>query len=468
LSIAKRSMWMRVLRYGGLALLVFFGVAETVYRPDKAVRVAAGMAAHTLCSAKYVSGLDPAKVFDEHVRLVLGPTAKLIGYSEDAGKHSITSNVAGLFSVTAKFTPGYGCRIEYPENEPLLPATADSLGERPFASADSVSSSETAIATAVQKVFAEVPGQPVKNVKAVIVMRDGRIVAERYAPGYGVRTELLSYSVAKSITNALLAVLVRQGRVSVGQQVGAPEWNDSNDPRHKITLEDLLRMRSGLAAEETGTGFDPVSDMEFLNSDMAAFAASHFLKRSIGSAWEYTSANTLILDRFIGQTVGGGAAGLREFAQRELFTPLGIQGVTLEFDGGGTFIGSTFAYATARDYARFGELYRNDGVAPNGQRILPERWVEWSRRSTLGEPYGAGFWTNDGGSRLAHLRIANGFPADGFFASGFLGQRIYIVQSQKITIVRFGYSAPPSFGIGDDVDLISAVIAASGVLPPSH
>jgi CubicO group peptidase (beta-lactamase class C family) len=143
---------------------------------------------------------------------------------------------------------------------------------------------------------------------------------------------LLSYSVAKSITNALLGVLVRQGRVSVDQQVGAPEWSNSNDSRHKITLEDLLRMRSGLAAEETGTGFDPVSDMEFLNSDMAAFAASHRLKRSVGSTWEYTSANTLILDRFIGQTVGGGAAGLREFAQCELFTPLGIHGVTPEFD----------------------------------------------------------------------------------------------------------------------------------------
>ncbi len=457
-----------MLRFAGLALLLFFGVAEAVYRPDKAARVAAGMTTHTLCSAKYISGLDPAKVFDEHVRLVLGPTAKLIKYSENAGKHSVTSSLAGLFSVQAKFTPGYGCRIEYSENEPLLPVTADSLDDTPFASADSVSSSDPSIVAAIQKVFAETRGQPVKNVKAVVVVKNGRIVAERYAPGYGRGTELLSYSVAKSITNALLGILVRQGRVSVDQQVGAPEWSHADDPRRKITLEDLLRMRSGLACEETGTGFDPVSDMEFLNSDMAAFAASHRLKRPVGSTWEYTSANTLILDRFIGQKVGGGAAGLGEFAHRELFTPLGIHGVTLEFDGRGTFIGSTFAYARARDFARFGELYRSDGVAANGQRILPERWVEWSRRSTLGTPYGAGFWTNDGGSRLAKLRIANGFPADGFFASGFLGQRIYIVPSQKITIVRFGYSAPPSFGIGDDIELISAVIAASGTLPPSR
>lgn len=459
---------MPALRYGGLALLVLFGVGAVVYRPDKAARVAAGMTAHTLCSAKYISGLHPANVFDEHVRLVLGPTAELIGYGEDAGERSITARVAGLFRVQAKFTPGYGCRIDYPENEPLPPVTADTLEDKPFASAESVSSSSSAISVAVQKVFAEAPGQPVKNVKAVVVVRDGRIVAERYASGYGSRTELLSYSVAKSITNALLGILVRQGRVSVDQQVRAPEWSNLDDPRRKITLEDLLRMRSGLAAEETGSGFDPVSDMEFLNSDMAAFAASHHLKRPVGSTWEYTSANTLILDRFIGQKVDGGAAGLREFAQRELFTPLGIHGVTFEFDGRGTFIGSTFAYATARDFARFGELYRSDGVAPNGQRILPEKWIEWSRRSTLGEPYGAGFWTNDGGSRLAKLRIANGFPSDGFFASGFLGQRIYIVPSKKITVVRFGYSAPPSFGIGDDIDLISAVIAAFDIPPHAH
>jgi CubicO group peptidase (beta-lactamase class C family) len=131
-------------------------------------------------------------------------------------------------------------------------------------------------------------------------------------------------------------------------------------------------MRSGLDAAETGNGFDPVSQMEFTQDDMAGFAARHRLKRPPGGAWEYTSANTLILDRLIGRTVGGGAAGLSDFAARELFSPLHMSGVTIEFDGTGVFVGSPYVYASARDYARFGQLYLNDGVAPDGARILPE------------------------------------------------------------------------------------------------
>jgi CubicO group peptidase (beta-lactamase class C family) len=113
--------------------------------------------------------------------------------------------------------------------------------------------------------------------------------------------------------------------------------------------------------------------------------------------------------------------------------------VTMEFDGAGAFVGSTWVYAPARAFARFGQLYVMDGIAPDGRRVLPEGWVAWSRRSTLGTSYGAGFWTNDGPSRLAANRVAGGFPKDGFFASGNLGQRIYIVPSQKLVVVRFGY-----------------------------
>jgi len=161
----------------------------------------------------------------------------------------------------------------------------------------------------------------------------------------------------------------------------------------------------------------------------------------------------------IGGKVGGGAAGMRAFARRELFDRLGMGDVTMEFDGQGTFVGSTYVYASARDYARFGMLYLDDGVAPDGGRILPEGWVAWSRTSTLGAPYGAGFWTNDGPSELAALRVSAGFPKDGFFASGTMGQRIYIVPSQRLVIVRFGYSAPPEYGIRDDIALIAAAIA---------
>ena len=256
-------------------------------------------------------------------------------------------------------------------------------------------------------------------------------------------------------------MLVRQGRLAVDQPVNAPEWRAPGDLRSAITVEQMLRMESGLDADETGSGLDPVARMEFSESDMAGFAAQHPLKARPGAAWEYTSANTLILDRLLGLTVGGGAMGMRTFAQRELFDPLHMTDVTMEFDGKGVFVGSSFVFVSARDFARFGALYANDGLAPDGSRILPEGWVAWSHRSTKGAPYGAGFWTNDGQSAHAQWRIAHGFPTDGFFASGIQGQRIYIVPSKHLVIARFGYSQGPDFGLEDDVFLIAAAIRST-------
>jgi CubicO group peptidase (beta-lactamase class C family) len=200
--------------------------------------------------------------------------------------------------------------------------------------------------------------------------------------------------------------------------------------------------------------------MLYAKDDMAAFAASFALRLPPRTEWEYTSSNTLILDRLLGTTVGGGAPGMRAFADKELFAPLHMDHVTMEFDGTGTFVGSAHVYAAARDYARFGQLYLDDGIALDGRRVLPEGWVAYSRRSTLGSPYGAGFWTNDGPSASAARRVARGFPKDGFFASGNRGQRIYIVPSQHLIVARFGYSPDPDFGIGEDLQLIDAAINA--------
>jgi CubicO group peptidase (beta-lactamase class C family) len=126
----------------------------------------------------------------------------------------------------------------------------------------------------------------------------------------------------------------------------------------------------------------------------------------------------------------------------------------------GTFLGASHVYAPARAFARLGLLYLNDGVAPDGRRILPEGWVAYSRRSTVGSTYGAGFWTNDGPSEDAAWRVSEGFPKDGFFASGNLGQRIYIIPPENLVIARFGYSPAPSFGMRADLELIAAAITA--------
>lgn len=450
----------------GLGVLILVAVVAliAIYRPGRAALVGAGMAAHNLCSATFVAGLDPEVTLQELVRPIVGaPLDRFMRYRVDRADQSVEATFLGVFHARAHFTPGYGCRLEFADTPPapaaraLLPAEVSDG----FAPALPVTSNDPQINAALDRVFDERPGEPIKDVKAVVIVKDDHVIAERYAPGFGVDTPLLSYSVAKSFTNALLGVLVRQGRLRVDQPVNAPEWRGAGDPRAPITIEDLLRMRSGLDIEESASGFSPVGRMEYLYDDMAGYASQQPLRRPIGREWDYTSGNTLILDRLLGQTVGGGAKGMRDFAEQQLLEPAHLSKLTMEFDGSGVFFGSSYVYAPARTYARFGQLYLHDGVAANGQRILPEGWVAWSRRSTLGESYGAGFWTNDGPSHFAAWRVARGFPKDGFFASGFLGERIYIAPSEHLVVVRFGYSRPPDFGIEDDMALIAAVVRAT-------
>ncbi len=158
--------------------------------------------------------------------------------------------------------------------------------------------------------------------------------------------------------------------------------------------------------------------------------------------------------------VGGTEADVLNFARHDLFGPLGMQSVVFETDSTGTPVGSTNMLASARDWARLGLLYLNDGVV-GGARVFPAGWVAYSRRSTLGTSYGAGLWTNDGPSEDARDRIAAGMPADGFYASGRLGQRVYIMPSQQLVIVRLGITQQPGFGMGGDLRLIREVIAAT-------
>jgi CubicO group peptidase (beta-lactamase class C family) len=446
----------------GIVVLVAI-VAAAYWRPDRALEVASGLMAHNVCSATFISGLNAEATADELIKPMLpGFVGPLLRYHVDQDLKTVDASVAGLKPMRATYTSGFGCRLVL---DPLYrgPAPAISRAASPtdsFAPPTQVANADSAIDAALTQEFAEQPSQRPRYVKAIVIVKDGRVVAERYAPGFTLDTPLLSYSVAKSFTNALLGILVRQGRLRIDQPVGAPEWKRPGDPRSALVVDDLLRMDSGIDAAETGSGFDPVSQMLYGKDDMAAFAASFPLKEPPHRGWDYTSANTLILDRLLGVTVGGGASGMRAFADQELFAPLHMDHVIMEFDGAGTFVGSAHVYASARDFARLGQLFLDDGIGPGGQRILPEHWVEYSRRSTLGSPYGAGFWTNDGPSAPAAWRVARGFPKDGFFASGNRGQRIYIVPSEHLIVARFGYSPEPDFGMAEDLALIKAAIAA--------
>jgi CubicO group peptidase (beta-lactamase class C family) len=313
---------------------------------------------------------------------------------------------------------------------------------------------------ALDRAFAEPDQPPFRRTKAVVVVKDGRVVAERYAPGYGIDTPVLGYSATKSVTSALIGVLVRQSRLAVNEPAPVAAWQNPDDPHHLITIDHLLRHTSGLKMGSSlnaslASVFDPVNRMKFVERDMAGFAERASLAATPGTAWNYHDGNTIILSRLIRDAAGGRAADVLQFARRELFDPLGMRHVTLEFDATGTPEGSSQMLASARDWARFGLLYLNDGIV-GGRRILPEGWVGYSASLTPNAwvGIGAGFWTNQGDSKGSRFRTGLGMPHDAFYASGTLGQYVIIVPSQRLVVARFGIS-----GNRYDIEGVSKLVA---------
>src|SRR4030081_2855660 len=410
-----------------------------IFRPDRAIHVATGFVAHIVCTKTFVSGLDPQTVFAEITdRAGIRRLRSVLGYRLDRAGKTVDASVAGLFGSRAAFHDGFGCVLLHGPDEPYLlksdiaalktPKSPPLLAE--IAGAAIVVPSDPELKAALDHAFEEPATPPFRRTKAVVVVHDGTVVAERYASGVGVETPLLGFSMTKSVVNALLGILTQQGRISPSMPAPIAEWRGATDPRREIEIEHLMRMTSGLALEETNSGFDLSSQMVYLHNDMAGFAVKAPLIAPPGTKWVYSSPSTQILARNIRDAVGGPEQTLR-FAWRELFNPLGMRNVTLEFDGSGTLQGSTYMLASARDWARFGLLYLNDGIL-GGKRVLHEDWVEYSAAATLDSDYGAGVWSH----------------------------RIVIMPSQHLVVVRLGDSVDPTGDIRGLGRLVKEVIVA--------
>ncbi|WP_426530631.1 serine hydrolase domain-containing protein [Bradyrhizobium sp. McL0615] len=439
--------------------------ASVYFRPDHAVRVATGYVAHNVCSKTFVSGLDPQAVFAEvSERAGIRRMRRALRFDIDRDARTVDASMLGLFRSRAAFHDGLGCVEQHGQKEPYLlksdvealkAKTPPSLPE--IAGPAVVEPSDPALKAALDHAFEEPPAPPLRRTKAVVVVHDGKVIAERYATGIGVDTPLLGLSMTKSVVNALIGILTQQGLVTPSMPAPIPEWRGADDPRREIEVEHLMRMTTGLDLDETNSGFDPSSRM-FLQNDSAAYAVNTRMIAPLGTRWHYSSPTTQILARIVRDAVGGPEQTLA-FAWRELFNPLGMRNVTLEFDGAGTLQGSTYMLASARDWAKFGLLYLNDGVV-GGKRILHEDWVDFCAAATLDTDYAAGFWTNRSEHPNAKGRVRLGIPRDAFFASGDLGQRIVIMPSQKLVVVRLGNSVDPTGDIRGLGRLVKEVIAA--------
>jgi CubicO group peptidase (beta-lactamase class C family) len=451
------------------ALVAVVALALLVkYRPDRAIRVATGYVAHNVCSKTFVSGLEAQTAFSEAIdREGIRSLHRLLRYQLDRAARTVDASTLGLFASHAIFREGFGCVLSHGAQQPyLLRSDLEALktAKTPpllpeIAGPAVVEPSDPALKAALDHAFEEPAEPPFRRTKAVVVVRDGRVIAERYAKGIGVDTPLLGFSMTKSVVSALIGIMTQQGLTSPSLPAPIPEWRAASDPRREIEVGHLLRMTSGLALDETNSGFDPSSQMVFLRDDMAGFAVHAPLIAPPGSRWHYSSATTEILAKIIRDAVGGPEQTLA-YAWRELFNPLGMRDVTLEFDAAGTLQATTYMLASARDWARFGLLYLYDGEV-GGKRILHEDWVDYSAAATLDTDYGAGFWTNRSDNRLALGRIRLGIPRDAFFASGDLGQRVVIIPSQHMVLVRLGDATDPTGDIRGLGRLVKEAIAAT-------
>jgi CubicO group peptidase (beta-lactamase class C family) len=280
---------------------------------------------------------------------------------------------------------------------------------------------------------------------ACLAIQAGRLVFEQYGEGYGAADTYHSWSMAKSMTHALAGIAMADGVVDLAARIDAPEWSEAGDPRAAITLEHLLRMSSGLRFTEDyeDSGISHTIEMLFGSGkpDVAHFAADLPLDHDPGTVWSYSSGTTNIICRYVAEALNLDRNGFERFMWDRLLSPIGMRSAIPKFDAAGTFLGSSFCFCSARDFAKFGLLYLRDGIW-DGARILPEGWVDHARTPTPNVPaeepmgYGGHWWLDMAG------------PGS-FSANGYDGQYIVIVPEKDLILVRHGASEAQKDNVRD-------------------
>ena len=446
----------------GVGIVLVAGLTYGFYAAAPIVSGGSGYAAKNLCSGYYLSHFD-AEI--THKQALIGASDVLanIEWDHDKKAKSFTARLYGLSPRTAVFDEGTGCTLLAEGNAVLdrdlklvASVTLDPIVPWPHGRGEATSSD--AFQSLLDQAFAEADPVSARNTKAALIIHKGELLAERYADGVKADTPLLGGSMSKSITALLTGLLVGDGKLDVAAPADVPVWhNNVDDPRAGITLDQLMRMSSGLKFDETyATGSD-VSHMLSVEPDAAAFAASLSLAHAPDTHWSYSSGTSNIISGIIKRTLGGSLQSHYDYAQNRLFKPLGINTATIETDSDGTFIGSSYTYLSARDWGRLGQFVLQDGVWKD-ERLLPEGWVDYVSRPTHTNSlnsYGAQFWLNADPDDASIERTWPRLPSDAFMMSGFQGQFVMMVPSKDLVVVRLGFTSRENHGLQD---LVAGVI----------
>jgi len=431
------------LRY--LPLLALVGSLSACDLLDN-LPVGKGYTAKQLCSFVFTSGLDEDLVRDQFIAPKVEPLPWFWDVRVDHNRQQVYtgdrifgSKVGGA---TAVYRPGLGCTLLVDQTAaavkaiPFTPVPPPTLSPRqpwPLGSGAAERNRPGIdygqLDTAIASAFTESEVEPVQTT-SVVVAYQGHLLAERYAYGVTAATPMPGWSMSKSVTATLAGILIGDGKLQLDAPAPVPGWDGSD--KEAITLRQLLHMSSGLQVNEDYGGISDVTRMLYTVSDQFAYAGSRPVVTTPGTRFRYSTVETARLAAALQASLGGSLQDVYDFYQQRLFHPLGIRSGFFEVDASGHFVAGAYAFMSSRDWARLGQLYLQRGHW-QGQQIVPERWVDFVRTpSPLASDYGGHFWLNTEGNRWPEV------PYDTYAMLGHQGQRVVIIPSRQLVVVRTG------------------------------
>ncbi|MFK0684947.1 serine hydrolase [Ochrobactrum sp. BD67] len=427
---------------GGLLFaIVLVAMLWLAIRPPELLRVGTGYAAKIICSNVFIAGRDAETVLADDVQAPGHPLLRFLNVSVDKNSNSVTVRIFGFFAPsTATYRQALGCaNIQKDDLRPELPTGPQVPAEPLQVQAD------PAVQAVIEDQALAGPGM-----RAIAVIRDGKLIAENYGAGFSADTPLLGWSMTKSVMATLIGMRIAEGRMAMESTGLLPEWK--SDDRTKISLANLMAMASGLRFDEDYGTVADVTRMLYLEPDMAGFAASLPLEATLGTKFNYSSGTANILSKLFIDSFDSLEEALI-YPRLALFGPLGMRSTILEADQTGIFAGSSYMYATARDWARFGAFLADDGKL-YGRQVLPAGYISFMRKPTPeseGRYGSAQVWVQLGGVKAGE----NDIPEDAFWMSGHDGQSVMVVPSMHLAVVRLGLTPSRS---GYNVQKLNAKI----------
>ena len=419
-----------------MAVIVLMGIMFGFYYLYIRLPIINGYAAKNMCSCVFVAGREQKDIEANDLNFSL---VKYASNTIDFENKTVTSSFWGMRTQKAFYNEKTGCALVNTGNPfdisalNIPPAKSEAISAL-FVDFENLNPlpekiNQNKLRTAIDNHFIEVEGQNTRNTRAIVVLYGNQLIAEQYAEGFDKNTKQLGWSMAKSIISTLTGILVQQGVIDINQPTGIETWQKDN--RKNITWNQLLQMNSGLKWEEDYGSISDVTKMLYTEDDSYAFAVDHQLEGETGKDWKYSSGTSNILSGLIREQLDDDETYLN-FANKELFNWIGAESMVLETDPSGTIVGSSYAWATPRDWAKYGLLYLQKGKVA-GQQIFPDWWAEYTASPAEGSEgkYGAQFWKQN------DEEFPN-VPKDMYFADGFQGQRIFIIPSKNLVVVRVG------------------------------